>query len=219
MTTVLAATPLPTAERHRLAAFISYVVSTAPSEGSSSDTVKVGDWCPDCTPGGKPLYPNKPGMVGDGSVFEKCGRCGGTQKVQPNDPDLGDMESFGCEICEALDTDTCDCGSCDGNCGGGCCDNCKCGTPERDELFDELDNPPAKFNESYVRDLEYDLQKALEEVQTLKAGEACQQDEADQPEESQEETPEPEESSSKTCLLYTSPSPRDGLLSRMPSSA
>ena len=25
--------------------------------------------------------------------------------------------------------------------------------------------------------------------------------------------------SSKTCLLYTSPSPRDGLLSRMPSSA
>ena len=24
---------------------------------------------------------------------------------------------------------------------------------------------------------------------------------------------------SKTCLLYTSPSPRDGLLSRMPSSA
>ena len=27
------------------------------------------------------------------------------------------------------------------------------------------------------------------------------------------------ESISKTCLLYTSPSPRDGLLSRMPSSA
>ena len=28
-----------------------------------------------------------------------------------------------------------------------------------------------------------------------------------------------EEESNKTCLLYTSPSPRDGLLSRMPSSA
>ena len=28
-----------------------------------------------------------------------------------------------------------------------------------------------------------------------------------------------EEAVSKTCLLYTSPSPRDGLLSRMPSSA
>ena len=27
------------------------------------------------------------------------------------------------------------------------------------------------------------------------------------------------EAVSKTCLLYTSPSPRDGLLSRMPSSA
>ena len=29
----------------------------------------------------------------------------------------------------------------------------------------------------------------------------------------------PEEVMEKTCLLYTSPSPRDGLLSRMPSSA
>ena len=28
-----------------------------------------------------------------------------------------------------------------------------------------------------------------------------------------------ERESNKTCLLYTSPSPRDGLLSRMPSSA
>ena len=30
---------------------------------------------------------------------------------------------------------------------------------------------------------------------------------------------QPQDRSPKTCLLYTSPSPRDGLLSRMPSSA
>ena len=30
---------------------------------------------------------------------------------------------------------------------------------------------------------------------------------------------EPKPESPNTCLLYTSPSPRDGLLSRMPSSA
>ena len=194
---------LSDAERHRLAAFVSYVVTTAPSEGGSSDTVKVGDWCPDCTPGGKPLYPSKPGMVGDGSVFEKCGRCGGTQKVQPNDPDLGGMESFGCEICEAFDTDVCDCGNCDGNCGGGCCDNCTCPTPERDELFDNLDNPPARFNESYVKELEYDLQKALEEVQTLKATcPDCPTCAGPEPAETPEEKPEPEESSSKTVTVY-----------------
>ena len=31
--------------------------------------------------------------------------------------------------------------------------------------------------------------------------------------------PAPESNSGNSCLLYTSPSPRDGLLSRMPSSA
>ena len=96
-------------------------------------------------------------------------------------------------------TDVCDCGNCDGNCGGGCCDNCKCGTPERDELFDNLENPPARFNESYVRDLEYDLQKALEEVQTQKATcPNCPTCADPQPEESQEETQPVEEPS---CLV------------------
>ena len=32
-------------------------------------------------------------------------------------------------------------------------------------------------------------------------------------------SPKKAETAPKTCLLYTSPSPRDGLLSRMPSSA
>ena len=34
-----------------------------------------------------------------------------------------------------------------------------------------------------------------------------------------EETTIPHKEEDQTCLLYTSPSPRDGLLSRMPSSA
>ena len=34
-----------------------------------------------------------------------------------------------------------------------------------------------------------------------------------------DKNPNPQASSDKLCLLYTSPSPRDGLLSRMPSSA
>lgn len=42
----------------------------------------VGDWCEECTPGGKPLFPNKPGHVGDGRVFSVCGACNGTQKRQ-----------------------------------------------------------------------------------------------------------------------------------------
>ena len=80
---------LPFKERQRLASYLAYVVTAVDLNAlPSGPAVKVGDWCPDCTPNGKPLYPNKPGMVGDGSVFEKCGRCEGTQRVQPNDPDL-----------------------------------------------------------------------------------------------------------------------------------
>lgn len=40
----------------------------------------VGDWCEECTPGGKPLFPSKPGHVGDGRIFSICGACDGTQK-------------------------------------------------------------------------------------------------------------------------------------------
>ena len=34
-----------------------------------------------------------------------------------------------------------------------------------------------------------------------------------------DDTPKPSQAELDACLLYTSPSPRDGLLSRMPSSA
>ena len=76
---------LPSAELHRLAAYQAYIVTcfdeAAPCDPAPCDPV-AGDWCPDCTPGGVPLFPSRPGMVGDGTVFLKCGLCDGTQKVQ-----------------------------------------------------------------------------------------------------------------------------------------
>ena len=192
-----AATPLPPNELHRLAAYLSYITVGVETQGPGGGSLyTVGANCPEC--GGPP------GLVGDGTVMVPCqwedGKyyCNKGKIAKRSDGDAMDVCEVGCALCESV----CDCGNCDGTCGGGCCDNCKCGTPERDELFDNLDNPPARFNESYVRDLEYDLQKALEEVQSLKADQTCQQDAEDQPEETQEETPEPEESSSKTVTLY-----------------
>ena len=50
--------------------------------GRPDDVVPVpaGDWCDECTPGGKPLFPDRPGYVGDGVIFTICGACDGTQK-------------------------------------------------------------------------------------------------------------------------------------------
>ena len=190
-----AATPLPPNELHRLASYLAYITTTLDPDDPGGIEYTVGDTCGNC---------QGSGILGDGRVEFPCewedGKyyCNKGKIAKRSDGDSMDVCEVGCALCESV----CDCGNCDGTCGGGCCDNCKCGTPERDELFDNLDNPPARFNESYVRDLEYDLQKALEEVENLKAGQTCQQDEEDQPEEIPEETPEPEEPSSKTVTLY-----------------
>ena len=190
-----AATPLPPNELHRLASYLAYITTTLDPDDPGGIEYTVGDTCGNC---------QGSGILGDGRVEFPCewedGKyyCNKGKIAKRSDGDSMDVCEVGCALCESV----CDCGNCDGTCGGGCCDNCKCGTPERDELFDNLDNPPARFNESYVRDLEYDLQKALEEVQSLKADQTCQQDEEDQPEEIPEETPEPEEPSSKTVTLY-----------------
>ena len=192
-----AATPLPPNELHRLAAYLSYITVTAP-KSPVDESYKAGDTCGAC--GGR-------GSVGDGVIESPCDfvtpdgllACKGTGKLQSTGGQM-DVCEVGCALCESVCD--CDCG-CKGKCGGTCgCDNCNCGTPERDELFDNLDNPPAKFNESYVRELEYDLQKALEEVENLKACPDCPTCVEPQPEEIQEETPEPEESSSKTVTVY-----------------
>ena len=191
-----AATPLPDAEKHRLASYLAYITVGVETDGPGGGSLyTVGANCPEC---------NGVGKVGDGVTMLTCewedGKyyCNKGKIAKKSDGDSMDYE-----VDDAMCESVCDCGNCDGKCGGGCCDNCKCGTPERDELFDNLENPPARFNESYVRDLEYDLQKALEEVQTLKATcPDCPTCAEPQLEEIQEETPEPEESSSKTVTLY-----------------
>jgi hypothetical protein len=152
----------------------------------------VGANCPEC---------NGVGKVGDGVTMLTCEwedglhYCNKGKIAKRSDGDAMDYE-----VDEAMCEPVCDCGNCDGNCGGGCCENCKCGTPERDELFEAIENAPLDFNESTVRSLSYDLENALEEVETLRqccpAG--CPNCGDPQPEESQEETQPVEEPS---CLV------------------
>ncbi len=193
--TVLAATPLPDAEKHRLASYLAYVVVGVEAEAPDGGSIyTVGANCNEC---------NGTGKLGDGTVVFPCEwsdglyYCNNGKIAQKSSGDSMDVCEVGCALCESV----CDCAcGCKGKCGGTCgCDNCKCGTPERDELFENLENPPARFNESYVRDLEYDLQMALEEVQTLKATcPDCPTCVEPQPEESPEETQPAEEPS---CLV------------------
>ena len=187
-----AATALPDAEKHRLASYLAYVVVGVEAEGPGGESIyTVGANCGEC---------NGSGELGDGTVVFPCEWSDGLYYCNKGKiAKKSDGDSMDYEVDEAMCEAVCDCGNCDGNCGGGCCDNCKCGTPERDELFDNLENPPARFNESYVRDLEYDLQKALEEVQTQKATcPNCPSCVDPQPEESQEETQPVEKPS---CLV------------------
>ena len=70
-------------EKHRLGSYLGYiiVVSKTLNSPSTPDAPKPGDWCEDCTPGGVPLFPDHPGKIGDGTVFQTCGTCNGTQKI------------------------------------------------------------------------------------------------------------------------------------------
>ena len=77
-------------------------------------------------------------------------------------------------------------------------------------------------NNESLRDCEYELQIAEERVTAQKRTLAAltgANDERIQVLEEQFKENEDGMMAIKTCLLYTSPSPRDGLLSRMPSSA
>ena len=191
-----AATPLPDAEKHRLAAYLSYITVGVETQGPGGGSLyTVGANCPEC---------NGVGKVGDGVTMLTCewedGKyyCNKGKVAKRSDGDAMDVCEVGCALCESV----CECGNCDGNCGGGCCDNCTCPTPKRDKLFKAIDEAPERYSAAYVDKLEYDLTSALQELETLKEGEACQQDAEDQPEETPEEKPEPEESSSKTVTLY-----------------
>tara|TARA_Y100001978_G_scaffold200166_1_gene215882 strand:- start:441 stop:1205 length:765 start_codon:yes stop_codon:yes gene_type:complete len=84
-------------DRAGLGAFLAFEI-VANDAGSTPiptpDGAPAGDWCDECTPGGVPLYPSHPGKVGDGTVFNTCPVCGGTQKapgsVQEEIDQLGD---------------------------------------------------------------------------------------------------------------------------------
>ena len=113
--------------------------------------------------------------------------CNGGKIAKKSDGDAMDYEVDEA-MCEATCNCNCNCG-CQGECGGTCgCDNCNCATPERDELMKKLENPPARFNESFVRQLENDLTSALQELETLKGVPACQPCAEQQPEEDQPQT-------------------------------
>ena len=195
-----AATALPDAELHRLSAYLAYITVGVDTSGPGGGSIyTVGANCPEC---------NGVGKVGDGVTMLTCEwsdglyYCNGGKIAKKSDGDAMDYEVDEA-LCEAATCNcNCNCG-CKGECGGTCgCDNCDCATPERDELMNKLDNPPARFNESFVRQLEEDLQNALEEVQTLKAGKTCQPCAAEEQTEDQQEKIAIEEPSSDVLTLF-----------------
>lgn len=131
-------------EKTQLGAYISLaVVTSTPEPDGGGGKLEVGSECPDCL--GR-------GMVGDGTIENKCSRCNGTGKIQKGDPDVAAVvDDFNetvmtnAEAIEAFAADTpkgclCDpaCPDCDGN-----CDPCNClfCLPRKDPLPDPMPSP------------------------------------------------------------------------------
>ena len=138
-------------EKTQLGAYISLaVVTSTPEPDGGGGKLQVGDECPDCL--GR-------GMVGDGTIENKCSRCNGTGKVQAGDPDVvamsdddGETWSTNAEVAEEISADSpkaclCDpaCPDCDGT-----CDPCNClfCLPRKDPLPDPM---PAPMEETVRR--------------------------------------------------------------------
>ena len=138
-------------EKTQLGAYISLaVVTSTPEPDGGGGKLQIGDECPDCL--GR-------GMVGDGTIENKCSRCNGTGKVQAGDPDVvamsddfGETWSTNAEVAEAISADSpkaclCDpaCPDCDGT-----CDPCNClfCLPRKDPLPDPM---PAPMEETVRR--------------------------------------------------------------------
>ena len=163
--TATAATALPDAEKHRLASYLAYLVVSLEPEGPGGGSLYTVDAnCPECL--GK-------SVVGDGKVMVPClwedglYYCNKGKIAKRSDGDAMDYE---------IDETLCE------------------PTPEREELFEAIENAPLDFNESTVRELSYDLEQALAEVETLRqcCPDGCpncppQKQTADQPETTVEE--------------------------------
>ena len=109
-----AATALSDAEKHRLASYLAYITVGVDTSGPGGGSIyTVGANCPEC---------NGVGKVGDGVTMLTCewddGKfyCNGGKIAQKAEGDAMDYEVDE-TMCEA----TCNCGNCDGACGGGCC--------------------------------------------------------------------------------------------------
>jgi hypothetical protein len=90
-----AAEVLTMGEKMRLGAFLAYSTTGLEEDSSPSGPLKVGDICPDC---------NGTKRIGDGTIERVCDRCAGTGKVQPNDPEIGSMESSLDELWEKAES-------------------------------------------------------------------------------------------------------------------
>lgn len=90
-----AADVLSISEKMRLGAFLAYSTTGLEEDSSPSGPLKVGDICPDC---------NGTKRIGDGTIERVCDRCAGTGKVQPNDPEIGTMESSLDELWEKAES-------------------------------------------------------------------------------------------------------------------
>ena len=131
-------------EKTQLGAYISLAVATSePEPDGGGGKLEVGSECPDCL--GR-------GMVGDGTIENKCSRCNGTGKIQKGDPDVAAIvDDFNetvmtnAEVGDWISADTpkgclCDpaCPDCDGK-----CDPCDClfCLPRKDPLPDPMPSP------------------------------------------------------------------------------
>ena len=132
--TATAATALPTAEKHRLASYLAYVVVGVEAEAPDGGSIyTVGANCNEC---------NGSGELGDGTVVFPCEWSDGLYYCNKGKiAKKSDGDSMDYEVDEAMCEAVCDCGNCDGKCGGGCCDNCKCGTCEATPLPPEVETP------------------------------------------------------------------------------
>jgi RecJ-like exonuclease len=157
-------------EKTQLGAYISLaVVASTPEPDGGGGKLQVGDECPDCL--GR-------GMVGDGTIENKCSRCNGTGKIQQGDPDVAAIVNdfnetvmTNADVAEWISADSpkaclCDpaCPDCDGK-----CDPCDClfCLPRKDPLPSPTEPETVRRNGQLYRK-EGDMLVPVEEVKDVR---------------------------------------------------